>query len=29
VSYETERRLEGTVEADDLYHTAGQKGQAR
>ena len=29
VSYETERRLEGTVEADDLYHTAGQKGQAQ
>jgi hypothetical protein len=28
VSYETERRLEGTVEADDLYHTTGQKGQA-
>jgi transposase-like protein len=28
VSYETERRLEGTVEADDLSHTAGQKGQA-
>ena len=29
VSYESERRLEGTVEADDLYHTAGQKGQAQ
>ena len=29
VSYETERRLAGTVEADDLYHTAGQKGQAQ
>jgi hypothetical protein len=28
VSYETDRRLEGTVEADDLYHTAGSKGQA-
>jgi transposase len=28
VSYETDRRLEGTVEADDLYHTAGNKGQA-
>jgi hypothetical protein len=28
MSYETERRLEGTVEADDLYQTAGQKGQA-
>src|SRR6059036_459057 len=23
------RQLEGTVEADDLYHTAGHKGQAR
>jgi transposase len=23
-----ERQLEGTVEADDLYHTAGNKGQA-
>src|SRR5467141_423486 len=29
VSYETDRRLEGTVEADDLYHTAGHKGQAQ
>jgi hypothetical protein len=29
VSYETDRRLEGTVEADDLYHTAGSKGQAQ
>lgn len=29
VSYETDRQVEGTVEADDLYHTAGQKGQAR
>jgi transposase len=29
VSYETDRRLEGTVEADDLYHTAGSKGQAK
>src|SRR5919108_687963 len=28
VSYETDRQLEGTVEADDLSHTAGQKGQA-
>ena len=28
LSYETERQLEGTVEADDLYHTAGNKGQA-
>ena len=24
-----ERQLEGTVEADDLYHTAGNKGQAK
>jgi hypothetical protein len=23
------RQLEGTVEADDLYHTAGNKGQAQ
>jgi transposase-like protein len=29
LSYETGRQLEGTVEADDLYHTAGQKGQAK
>jgi hypothetical protein len=29
VSYETDRLLEGTVEADDLYHTAGNKGQAQ
>src|SRR2546428_6340144 len=29
VSYETDRRLEGTVEADDLSHTAGSKGQAK
>jgi ISXO2-like transposase domain len=29
LSYEMERQLEGTVEADDLYHTAGQKGQAK
>jgi hypothetical protein len=28
LSYERQRQLEGTVEADDLYHTAGQKGQA-
>jgi hypothetical protein len=28
ISYEIGRRLEGTVEADDLYHTAGNKGQA-
>src|SRR4029434_4420792 len=29
LSYEMERQLKGTVEADDLYHTAGQKGQAK
>src|SRR5262249_47532038 len=29
VSHETDRQLEGTIEADDLYHTAGQKGQAK
>ena len=29
LSYEMERQLEGTVEADDLYHTAGSKGQAQ
>jgi hypothetical protein len=23
-----ERQLEGTIEADELYHTAGHKGQA-
>jgi transposase-like protein len=28
MSYEMERQLAGTVEADDLYHTAGTKGQA-
>ncbi|HZC03568.1 MAG TPA: IS1595 family transposase [Gammaproteobacteria bacterium] len=28
VSYEMDRRVEGTVEADELYHTAGKKGQA-
>jgi hypothetical protein len=28
LSYEMHRQLAGTVEADDLYHTAGQKGQA-
>jgi transposase-like protein len=27
--YELERQLAGTVEADELYHTAGQKGQAK
>src|SRR5919205_904603 len=29
LSYELGRQLAGTVEADDLYHTAGQKGQAK
>ena len=29
LSYEIGRKLVGTVEADDLYHTAGHKGQAR
>ena len=29
LSYETNRHLEGTIEADDLYHTAGHKGQAK
>src|SRR5882724_8875635 len=29
LSYEMERQLAGTVEADELYHTAGQKGQAK
>jgi hypothetical protein len=24
-----ERQFEGAVEADELYHTAGQKGQAK
>jgi hypothetical protein len=28
LSYKMERQLAGTVEADDLYHPAGQKGQA-
>jgi transposase-like protein len=28
LSYETQRQLAGTVEADELYHTAGHKGQA-
>jgi transposase-like protein len=28
LSYEMDRQLEGTVEADELYHTAGNKGQA-
>ena len=29
VSYDIDRQVAGTVEADDLYHTAGQKGQAK
>ena len=29
LSYESSRQLKGTVEADDLYHTAGHKGQAK
>jgi transposase-like protein len=29
LSYETDRHLEGTIEADELYHTAGNKGQAQ
>jgi hypothetical protein len=29
LSYEMQRQVEGIVEADDLYHTAGQKGQAK
>jgi ISXO2-like transposase domain len=29
LSYELGRQLEGTVEADNRYHTAGQKGQAK
>ena len=28
VSYEIDRQLEGTVEADERYHMAGQEGQA-
>lgn len=28
LSYEVNRQLEGTVEADEIYHTAGNKGQA-
>lgn len=27
ISYEAHRQLEGTVEADEIYHTAGNKGQ--
>ena len=29
LSYETQRQLAGTIEADELYHTAGKKGQAK
>jgi hypothetical protein len=29
LSYEMHRPLEGAVEADDLYHTAGHTGQAK
>jgi transposase-like protein len=29
LSYETDRHLEGTIEADELYHTAGNTGQAQ
>ena len=29
LSYEMARQLDGTVEADELYHTAGHKGQAK
>ena len=29
LSYEMQRQAEGTVEADELYHTAGHKGQAQ
>ena len=29
LSYEMQRQVDGTVEADDLSHTAGQKGQAQ
>ena len=29
LSYEMQRQLAGTVEADELYHTAGRKGQAK
>src|SRR4029450_6186480 len=29
LSYELDRKLEGTVEADDLYHPPGQKEQAK
>jgi transposase len=29
LSYEMDRQLAGTVEADELYHTSGEKGQAK
>ena len=29
LSYEMDCQVEGTVEADELYHTAGNKGQAQ
>jgi transposase-like protein len=29
MSYEMDRQLEGTVEADEIYHIAGNKGQAK
>jgi transposase-like protein len=29
LSYEIGRQVDGTIEADDLYHTAGHKGQAK
>ena len=29
LSYEMDRQLAGTVEADELYHLAGHKGQAK
>ena len=29
LSYEVNRQLEGTVEADEIYHTASDKGQAK
>ena len=29
LSYKTDRQLAGTVEADDLYHTAGNKDKRK
>jgi hypothetical protein len=29
LSYEMHRQVQGTIEAEDLYHTAGSKGQAQ